>query len=194
LKRADVLERKVIHTGKVFITEGEDNKCAYLIQAGKVRSFVTRNEEKIEVEEYGPGTIIGEVCLVIDEPSKMSFEAVTDTTVVTITRQDFDNRLMRVDSGVKNILNQIVSKLYKQEDGSIEDALENAELDDDAIKIVQALINDLPTDKRYLYEKAILPHLNGLIKAIKKIKDAQRHEEQKAVVDKKVKKIKDQEE
>ena len=58
-----VMERSVIHAGKIFIKENEENTRAYLIQAGKVRSFKMVNENKIVIEEYHPGTIIGELGL-----------------------------------------------------------------------------------------------------------------------------------
>ncbi len=191
-KGADVLERKVIHAGKVFIKIGEENNHAYLIQQGKISAFVMRDGQRIEVGEYGPGTIIGEVCLALDAPIKMNFEAVVDTTVVTITRQDFEKKLSKVDKTVRNIFGEVIKKLYAQDDIAIGIAGEKARIDDDAIKLVSALLANLPPDKKFRYEKAILPHLNGLIKEIKNLKGVQRRQEQAEAVEEKVSKIKGQ--
>src|SRR5690606_5508372 len=68
---------------------------------GKIAAFVMRDGERVEVARHGPGTIIGEVCLALDDPIQMSFEALVDTTVVTITRQDFEKKLTRVDQTIK---------------------------------------------------------------------------------------------
>ncbi len=96
MSRGDnVLERKVIHTGKVFIKAGEEHARAYLVQSGLIQGFVMEGEDKIVVADYEPGRIIGEVCLMVDEPMTMSYEAVVDTTVVTITRQDFQKKISR---------------------------------------------------------------------------------------------------
>lgn len=188
-KSADVLERKVIHAGKVFIKAGEENNRAYLIQQGKVSAFVMRDGQRIEVAEHGPGTIIGEVCLALDNPIKMSFEALVDTTVVAITRQDFEKKLTKVDKTVRNIFSEVLKKLYAQDDTAIAIAGEKARIDDDALKLVQGLLANLPPDKKFQYEKAILPHLNGLIKEIKNLKGVKRRQEQAAVVEQKVAKI-----
>lgn len=189
-KGADVLERKVIHAGKVFIKAGEENNRAYVIQSGRVIAYVERDGERIEVAQHGPGTIIGEVCLALDDPIQMSFEAMVDTTVVTITRQDFERKLNRVDNTIKKIFSQVIKKLHAQDSTAISEAGEKAKLDDDAVKIVQALLANLPPDKKFQYEKAILPHLNGLIKEIKNLKTAKRHVEQAEAVDDKVARIK----
>ncbi len=187
---ADVLERKVIHAGKVFIKAGEENNRAYVIQQGKVSAFIVKEGEKIEVAEYGPGTIIGEVCLVLDDPIKMSFEAIVSTTVVTITRQDFEKKMNRVDKTVKTIFNQVISKLFERDSVLIGQAGEDAKIDDDAVQLVQALISNLPPDKKFQYEKAILPHLNGLIKEIKGLKKTKRHQDQGNAVEEKVAEVK----
>lgn len=185
----DVLERKVIHAGKVFIKEGEENNRAYLIQQGKVSAFVIRDGQRVEVAEHGPGTIIGEVCLALDNPIKMSFEAVVDTTVVAITRQDFEKKLSKVDKTVRNIFTEVLKKLYAQDDTAIAAAGERARIDDDALKLVQGLLANLPPDKKFLYEKAILPHLNGLIKEIKNLKGVKRRQKQTEAVEEKVAKM-----
>ncbi len=166
----DVSDRKVIHAGKVFIKAGEENNRAYMIQQGCVLSFIKEDGQKIEVARHGPGTVIGETCLALDEPIKMSYETLVDTTVITITRQDFEKKLSRADKTVVNVFGQVMSKLNAQDTVAIAKASENARVDGDALKIVQNLIGDLPQQKKAKYEKAILPHLNNLIKEIKGLK------------------------
>jgi len=189
-KAPDVLERKVIHAGKIFIKAGEENNRAYLIQQGRVSAFVVRDGQRIEVASHGPGTIIGEVCLALDDPIKMSYEAMVDTTVVTITRQDFEKKLSKCDKTIQKIFGEVIRKLYDQDDTAIAKAGENARIDEDALKLVHGLLATLAPDKKFQYEKAILPHLNGLIKEIKNLKGAKRHQEQAEAVDEKVSKIK----
>lgn len=173
----DILERKVIHSGDVFIKAGEENNRAYVIQQGKVRAFITNDDgEKIVVAEHGPGTIIGEVCLALDDPIMMSFEAVGDTTVVTVTRQDFEKKLNRADKTIKTIFSHIVKKLYNRDGKRIGKAGESAKIDEDAVTIINGLIADLPAEKKAQYEDAILPHLNGLIKEIKNLKSEKEKE------------------
>jgi CRP-like cAMP-binding protein len=100
-----VFDRSVIPANKVFIKANEENSRAYVIQTGQVRSYIIdENDEKIEIARYGEGTIIGEVCLVIDDPIPMYYEAVESSTVITITRQDFEKKFAKADNVIQSRL------------------------------------------------------------------------------------------
>ena len=169
-KGADILERQCLQAGKVFIKAGEEIIRAYIIQSGEVAAFVEEDGRKIEVGRFPPGTIIGEKYLVIEEPSKFSYEAVTTATVATITRQDFQKRLARVDKSIKTVLDYAIQKLVYYENAEMAKALKHAEIDDMARGLVRSLLTGLSEEKRDRYENALLPHINGLIKDIKEIK------------------------
>ncbi|GJL86143.1 MAG: hypothetical protein DHS20C02_19180 [Micavibrio sp.] len=173
----DVFDRNVIHAGKVFIKAGEEHARAYMVQTGLVRSFVMDSDMKVEVAEYQPGRIIGETCLMVDEPMSMSYEAVTDSTVITITRQDFQKKIARIDKNIMTILHHVMDKLNYQDLYAIDKAKTRAEIDPDAFKMVEALTSGLGDEKKFQYEKAILPHANQMIKAIKELKEKDKAKE-----------------
>ncbi len=166
----DVFDRSAIPAGKIFIKAGEECERAYIIQVGEVLAFTMKGEEKVEVGRFGPGTLIGELCLMIDDPIMLNYEAVVTTTVMTLTRQDFQKRLQRVDKTVRTILEQAVKKLNDYENIEIIKALKRSEIDETALLLVRSLCGGLPEDKKAKFERAMLPHLNGLIKEIKEIK------------------------
>lgn len=166
----DVLERRVLQPGKAFIKAGEENSRAYVVQSGEVIAYTEDGNRKVEIDRYGPGTIIGESALLVDEEAKVSYEAVTNTTVVTITRQDFQKRLSRTDKSIRTILDHAVKKINYYENIEMIKALERAEIDDTALQLVRGLLSGLSEDKKTQYEHALLPHLNGLIKEIKNLK------------------------
>ncbi len=180
---SDVLERSVLHPGKTFIKAGEECGRAYVVQKGMIRAFTLDGEEgeeqnKIEVATYGPGSIIGEIGLVLDEVMSLSFEAVETTTVVTITRQDFEKKLQKSDPTVKTILSHLMNKLKGQDTEAAEKAQKRAQIDDQAYDMVRALTVGLDPEKQREYEDAILPHMNGVIRVIKELKAKERHEKQ----------------
>lgn len=170
-KGADVLERSVLPEGKVFITAGEENSRAYVIQQGKVCAYVMHNDEKLVVSTFGPGTIIGEMCLMIDAPIPLSYQALETTTVVTVTRQDFQKKLSRADKTIRTILDHAVKKIEKFEKGELDKARDNQVFDASAKQLIGGLLGGLSEDKKRKYEVALLPHINGLLKEIKNIKD-----------------------
>jgi CRP/FNR family cyclic AMP-dependent transcriptional regulator len=166
-----ILDRNVIHAGKIFIKAGEENARAYIIQNGTVRAFLTdENGHKVIVGEYDNGRIIAETCLMVDEPMTMSYEAVTDVTVVTVTRQDFEKRIAKMDKDIYKILTYVMNKLNYQEQNSIDKAKAKAALDEDALKLVDVLTRGLGSEKKFQYEQAILPHMNAMIKELKNLK------------------------
>ncbi len=168
--KTSVLERNVLQPGKSFIREGEENARAYVVQNGEIAAYKKLDDRKIEVATYGPGTIIGEINLMIDEPAKLSYEALTTTTVVTITRQDFQKRLVRTDKSIQTILDHAVKKIVYYENLEIQKALKNAEVDDTAVLLVKGLLSGMSEDKKSVYEEALFPHINNLLKDIKSLK------------------------
>ncbi len=166
----DVSDRTALPAGKVFIKAGEECERAYIIQVGEVVAFTLNDGEKVEVGRFGPGTLIGELCLLIDEPITLSYEAVVTTTVITITRQDFQKRLSKVDKTVRSILDHAAKKIRDYEREETHKAIRRSEIDDTAFALVHALCAGLAEEKKQKYTNAMLPHLNGLIKEIKEIK------------------------
>jgi CRP-like cAMP-binding protein len=165
-----VMERSVIHSGKVFIKEDEENGRAYLIQAGKVRSFKMVGENKVVINEYSPGDFIGELGLLTDEPSTESYEALVDTTVAVISRQDFDHKLKKTDKLIRTVFQHLAVKLEQHNRQEQESAISSSRIDESAYQLVQALIKDMGDDNKRKYELAMMPHANALMKAIKKVR------------------------
>lgn len=185
-KTTDILERKVIHAGKVFIQQGDENSRAYVIQVGAVKGFVMKGEERIDVAVHGPGDMIGEVNLVSDEPAEINYEAMVDTTVITVTRQDFQKKLARMDKSVKTIINYMTQKLQSQDRYSVDKAFKSSEIDEKSYALTRTFTVNLPPEKQHEYEAAILPHVNGILKAIKELRTKERHAKQAADLEEKI--------
>lgn len=179
-KNNDVLERSVLPAGKTFIKAGEESSRAYVVQAGEVVCFTMKGEERIEIARYGPGTLIGESCLLLDDPIPVSYEAATNTTVVTITRQDFQKRLARVDKSVRNILDRAMQKIQDYERIEMDKALRLYDVDDKALAFVKGLVQTLPDRKQAEYEARLLPHIDGLLKGVKALQDEAKEQKKAA--------------
>lgn len=166
-----ILERSVLQKGKVFIRAKDEISRAYVIQNGEVAAFTMQGDQKIEVARYGPGQIIGELGLVSDEIAALSYEALELCTVVTVTRQEFQKRLFKADKNIATIMEHVAKKISGYETIETQKALKAAEIDETAFLLMKSLIKNVPHDKSLSYEKAILPPLNSLIKAIKGLKN-----------------------
>lgn len=165
-----VMERNVLHAGKTFVKEGEEHSRAYIIQTGKVRAFRMESGAKIVLKTYGPNTIIGEANLFEDRIADKSFEAVTDTTVITITRHEFEKRLQKTDSIIQTVFLHLMEKLQTLK---MEEEIKNLkalEIDEGAFQLVRDMIKGISEDQRRKYELAMLPHVNELVKSVNRIK------------------------
>ncbi len=171
-KGSDVLERSCLQAGKIFIKEGEECSRAYMIQVGEVSAFTMDGNRKVEIERLKAGAIIGERFLVADELATLSYEATELTTVIIITRQEFQKLLTKVDKNIKTIFDYAIEKIRYYERASTMRAVKNTQIDDATYKLVQSLLSNVPSDKRKNYEDAIVPHINGMITALKDIKKA----------------------
>lgn len=178
---SDVLERSVIHSGKVFIKPGEENTRAYVIQTGMVRSFINVEDQKVEIARHGPGTIIGETGLAQDEVMTIGYETIQDSTVVTITRQDFEKKLVKADSIVKTTFKHVMNKLIELDKKLTEKAMADSDIDTQAKQLTMALIADVAPEKKQEYEEALLPPLNRIIKELKRLKQRDKDAKNKVV-------------
>lgn len=162
-----VLDRSVIAAGKVFIRAGEEHSRAYLVQSGTVQSFVEENGRKIVVGEYDSGRIIAETCLMVDEPMSMSYEAVTHVEVITMTRQNFQDKLRMIDKDLQKVIQYTMDKLNYQDISAIDKAKKRNEIEPAAQELVDSMVAQMSDERKFQYEQAMLPHLNSMIKAVK---------------------------
>ena len=65
-----------------------------------------------------------------------------------------------------------MNKLNYQDLTAIDKAVKRAEIDEDAFKMMDAITSGMPEERRFQYEKVILPHANAMVKAIKELKGA----------------------
>lgn len=182
----NVLERKVIPPGKPFIKAGEEHARAYIVQTGLIRAYIEEDGKKIEVQTYGPGRIIGEVCLMSDEPMTMNYEAVESSTVVTLTRSEFQKKIAKMDKNVSTILEHVMNKLNFQYADDINAAKLRSKTDEllsspeavhkDAGKLVGALTANLAGARKEKYENAIMPHMNAMLQTIEALKAQEKEE------------------
>lgn len=170
-----VFDRSVIPAGKVFIKANEENSRAYVIQTGQVRSFVIDEDgEEIEVARYSDGTIIGEVCLVVDDPIPMNYQTLESSTVITITRADFEKKFSKADQVIQTILEHLAEKLKLQDSKALEEAMEKPDIDPTAQKMVDHLVSGLSDERKAVFTKALLPHVDGMMKAINFMKEEEK--------------------
>jgi CRP-like cAMP-binding protein len=81
------------HTG-VF-RKGESGDAMYLVESGRVRIFEEEGGPRQTIKELGLGEFFGEMALVDDKPRSASAETLEETTLLVITRENFDSVVLQ---------------------------------------------------------------------------------------------------
>jgi CRP-like cAMP-binding protein len=112
-------ESRSIHQGISLFGEGEDADAAYVVQDGSF-DLVSERNTLIAPSVAGPGTLIGELALVIDTKRPVAAIAREPSTVIRIPRQLFMKMLegypdaaVRMRDAIADRVNQAVTEFSR---------------------------------------------------------------------------------
>ena len=99
------------NTGCVVLNEGDNSNCLCIIIKGSINIFKgLPNDEQLKIAEVQSGESIGEMGIIDGEPFSASAIASEDSTVLLITREDFED-IVKQHSELGNKLLWILSKI-----------------------------------------------------------------------------------
>lgn len=78
-------------TGCVVLHEGDQSNCLCIIIKGDINIFKELPDEHLKIAEVGSGESIGEMGIIDGEPFSASAIASTDSVVLLITKEDFED-------------------------------------------------------------------------------------------------------
>lgn len=90
--------------------EGEAGNCAYILDEGTVEILVQREGQAVQIGTRGPGSLIGEMAMVDDQPRTATVIALEDCKVMEISREDFGRRLESIDPVLKMVMRVIMTR------------------------------------------------------------------------------------
>lgn len=103
-------ESRHIHQGISLFGEGEDADAAYVVQDGSF-DLVSEKNALIPRSVAGPGTLIGELALVVDTKRPVAAIAREPSTVIRIPRQLFLKMLEGYPQAAMNMRDAIASRV-----------------------------------------------------------------------------------
>jgi len=176
MKKGGIYSRKSFSEGTIFVHEGAFANEAYLIQSGRVRVFTKADGKDVDLAELGPGNIIGEIALIMDEPRTASVQALEDVNAVVVTRHDFETMMKKTDPTVQSVLRLLSQRLKANNtDEKIKAKAsdeEKAELNEEAIEMTRNLAKNLNEERKLLFMELVLPQMAELVKVIRAFRHA----------------------
>lgn len=109
---AFLAEKDIFNQGDVLFEKGYDNGKAYLILSGKLQLLQEGGSDKTVVQEYEPGDTIGLLSLLGNMPALFSLQAEEKTTVLAISRTQFEKIQGQFPETGKLILKAVLKELH----------------------------------------------------------------------------------
>lgn len=95
-------------TGTMLLQEGDENASLCIIVEGEVNIFKKTSDFKhVKIAEIGSGASIGEMGVIDGEPLSASAITATDSTVLVMTPEDFNNLMEKNSNLAVKILLQL---------------------------------------------------------------------------------------
>jgi EAL domain-containing protein (putative c-di-GMP-specific phosphodiesterase class I) len=104
---------KLFKAGEIIMSQGEMGTCAYFIQEGRVKIVVEKIDGSfLDLGTRGPGSIIGEMALVDNQPRSATVQSIGTCTLLEITKEDFARSVRGADPIVR-LISQVILMRYR---------------------------------------------------------------------------------
>jgi len=98
-------------SGEIVLRHGEPWDALYIIIEGIVRVFLPAGGRTKEIACLGPGDCFGEMALLTGEPGSADMEAMTDLSLLRLSKECFDQLIAKHQSLGVNLAGMLASRL-----------------------------------------------------------------------------------
>jgi len=111
-----------LSAGDILFEEGDDRGDGYLIVTGQLHLKRQYGEQEMVLHRYAPGDFLGLCSLLGAMPALFTLQASTETTVLTINREQFLKILEQFPETAKLSLKALLKELHQWERKNIYEA------------------------------------------------------------------------
>lgn len=95
------------------MSQGEMGTCAYFIQEGRVKIVVEKADGSfLDMGTRGPGSIIGEMAIVDNQPRSATIQSIENCILLEITKEDFA-RSVKGANPIVRLISQVILMRYR---------------------------------------------------------------------------------
>ncbi len=104
---------KIFKAGEIIMSQGELGACAYFIQEGRVKIVLEKSDGNLlDMGTRGPGSIIGEMAIVDNQPRSATIQALEPCKLLEITKEDFA-RSVKGANPIVRLISQVILMRYR---------------------------------------------------------------------------------
>ncbi|MBX2838772.1 MAG: Crp/Fnr family transcriptional regulator [Gammaproteobacteria bacterium] len=141
----------------IVMTEGDAGESMYVIVKGLVKVFVSDSDGKeLVLYQEGPGSVIGDIALLDDEPRSASVSTLEDTSALMISKPSFQQCLHDNPDMAIRIIRSLTLRLRQATEGSRSLALNNVyrRLADKLLELsINNRLNETQLPKKYAHQE-----------------------------------------
>ncbi|MGA7277061.1 MAG: protein kinase [Desulfocapsaceae bacterium] len=100
---------RYVQAGLRLLNQGVEARSLYIIETGKGRVSIDKDDEDLTVAHLGPGDLVGEMAILTGEPRTASFTATEDMLVWRLDRRQFEQTMRRLPD-LRTFLTELVSQ------------------------------------------------------------------------------------
>jgi len=112
-KSNDSFQTKTFSKGSIIIKEGQESKESFLIKKGYVTIYKMTNNQKIIIDQLGPGEIFGEMGVLAGSKRSASAVALESTEVIVLQKQVLSEALTKSTPLISTITKLLIKRLNK---------------------------------------------------------------------------------
>jgi signal transduction histidine kinase len=109
------LTRCALSAGEALFNEGDDGDSAYVVTSGELEIVKATRGSEVRIATSGPGVLVGEMSLLLDEPRSATVRALVDTELVSIPRASLDELLASDASAVHALFGVFIDRWREQQ-------------------------------------------------------------------------------
>lgn len=107
------LQRLLLGPGEILFEQGDCGNEAYIIDAGTIRITIEKDGREQVLATVGRGELLGEMAILNDLPRSARAEALTNTELLALTKEDFVSDIVTKPERALDILKRLSLRLRR---------------------------------------------------------------------------------
>jgi CRP/FNR family transcriptional regulator len=98
--------------GSLMFIEGEAGEEMFILKSGRIKVLKQEGGKTIQLAVLGPGSVLGEMSLLIDMPRSATAQVLEDTTAIAINRNILEDTYSKIPSWFVSVIKVLVKRLH----------------------------------------------------------------------------------